>query len=315
MINEVKDSLLKVAAEVKQVIEEYSGDIVYFFLCDGFIKIGKVTPHDDKDIADPENEKRVLKRLNGCKTGNPKQIYLLGYLFGKEDYWHRIFYAHKHQGEWYRYDGLKGIVFSLSLQHSNTFLEKWKEEVVDALEQKLKEGMWYLSEWQKKEEKKKIKDEIKQIEKYSWEQYIRKVSGIKYNDIESEVIENRFTKRNSRNQLEINNTKNFSRENWKVICEGLGILFRTNVAYKEKRKSSIVDEFYDVIHEGDMYYNLNIYVNCAHGLSVRNAVYLYQHMHPDLKNMAIKNREEKEQKMREAMNSMWKPRKVVNEKI
>jgi len=303
----------EVQAEVKQVYDEYSGDIVYFFLCEGFIKIGKVTPYDKEDIAAPENEKRVLKRLNGCKTGNPKQIYLLGYLFGREDYWHRVFYEHKHQGEWYRYDGLKGIVFSLRLQHSNTFLEKWKEEVVDALEEKLKEGMWYLNEWEKKEEKKKIKDEIKEIKKYSWEQYIKKVSGIKYTDIESEVIENRFTKRNGRNQLEINQTKNFSRENWQLICEGLGILFRTNVDHKEKRKSSIVDEFHDVIHEGDMYYNLNIYVNCAHGLSVRNAVYLYQHMHPDLKNMAIKNREAQEKKLREAMDSMWKPRKAVNE--
>ena len=59
-------------------------DIVYFFLCDGFIKIGKVNPHDDEDVADPANEKRVLSRLSGCKTGNPKQIYLLGYLLVKK---------------------------------------------------------------------------------------------------------------------------------------------------------------------------------------------------------------------------------------
>ena len=308
-----KEMSEEVKAEVKQVYDEYSGDIVYFFLCEGFIKIGKVTPHDKEDIADPENEKRVLSRLSACKTGNPKQIYLLGYLFGKEDYWHRVFYEHKHQGEWYRYDGLKGIIFSLRLRHSNTFLEKWKEEVLYALEEKLKDGIWHLNEWEKKEKKKKIKAEIKEIEKYSWEQYIKKVSGIKYTDIESEVIENRFTKRNGRNQLEINQTKNFSRENWQLICEGLGILFRTNVDYKEKRKSSIVDEFHDVIHEGDMYYNPNIYVNCAHGLSERNAVYLYQHMHPDLKNMAIKNIEAHEKKMRAALDSIWKPRKAVGE--
>ena len=299
--------------EVKQVYDEYSGDIVYFFLCEGFIKIGKVTPHDKEDIADPGNEKRVLSRLSACKTGNPKQIYLLGYLFGREDYWHRVFYEHKHQGEWYRYDGLKGVVFSLRLRHSNTFLEKWREEVLYALEEKLKEGMWYLNEWEKKDEKKKIKDEIKEIKKYSWDQYIKKVSGIKYRDIESDIIENRFTRRNSRNQLEINQTKNFSRKNWQAVCDGLGLIFRTNVDYKEKRKSSIVDEFYDVIHEGDMYYNPNIYSNCAHGLSVRNAVYLYQHMHPDIKNMAIKNREKKDQKLREAMDSLWTPRKAVNE--
>jgi hypothetical protein len=60
-------------------------DIVYFFLCDGFIKIGKVNPNDDEDVADPGNERRVLSRLSGCKTGNPKQIYLLGYLIGQED--------------------------------------------------------------------------------------------------------------------------------------------------------------------------------------------------------------------------------------
>lgn len=288
-------------------------DIVYFFLCEGFVKIGKVTPHDDKGITDPENEKRVLSRLSGCKTGNPKEIYLLGYLFGQEDYWHNVFRGHKHQGEWFFYDGLKGIIFNLRLQHSNIFLEKWRVEVINALEKKLKESVWHLSEWEKKEEKKKIKDEIKQIEKYSWEQYIRKVSGIKYNDIESEVIENRFEKSGSRNQLEINQTKHYSSENWETICEGLGLLFRTNVEYKEKRKSSIVDEFYDVIHEGDMYYNLNIYTNCAHGLSVRNAVFLYNHMHPSIKEKAIKNREKQEEEVREALNNIYKVKKVVNE--
>ena len=74
--------------EIEERIEEMTPknkkmDIVYFFLCDGFIKIGKVNPNDDEDVADPGNERRVLSRLSGCKTGNPKQIYLLGYLIGE----------------------------------------------------------------------------------------------------------------------------------------------------------------------------------------------------------------------------------------
>ena len=305
--------------EIEERIEEMTPknkkmDIVYFFLCDGFIKIGKVNPNDDEDVADPENEKRVLKRLNGCKTGNPKQIYLLGYLIGQEDYWHRVFYEYKHQGEWYNYDGLKGIIFNLRLQGSNVFLEKWKEEIINTLEKKLEENNWFLNEYEKKEKKKKIKNDIKNIKKYTWDQYVRKVSGIKYNDIESDVIEYRFEKRNSPWQLEINETKNFSSENWQAICDGLGLIFRTNVEYKEKRKNSIIDEFHDVIHEGDMYYHLNLYSNCAHGLTLRNAVFLYKNMHLDIKKIAIDRREKEEIKMREAMNNMYKPKKQLEKK-
>ena len=69
------------------------------------------------------------------------------------------------------------------------------------------------------------------------------------------------------------------------------MIFRTNVEYKEKRKNSIIDEFHDVIHEGDMYYHLNLYSNCAHGLTLRNAVFLYKNMHPDIKKLAIDKRE------------------------
>ena len=91
-----------------------------------------------------------------------------------------------------------------------------------------------------------------------------------------------------------------------MICEALSLLFRTNVEYKEKRKESIVDEFHDVIHEGEMYYNLNIYSNMAHGLTIRNAVFLYENMHESIRNLAIENMEKREQKHREAINSMYK---------
>ena len=289
-------------------------DIVYFFLCDGFIKIGKVNPNDDEDVADPGNEKKVLSRLSGCKTGNPKQIYLLGYLIGEETYWHRVLHEHRHQGEWYSYDGIKGILFNLRLQHSNVFLEKWRQETVYVLEKKLEKVNYFLNQYQREEEYKNIKKEIKDIKKYTWDQYVRKVCDISFRDIESDIIEHRFQKSKSSFQLEINNTKNYSYKNWQAICDGLGLMFRTNVEYKEKRKNSIIDEMHDVIHEGEMYYHLNLYSNCAHGLTLRNAVFLYKNMHPDIKKLAIDKREKEEIKTREAMNNMYTPKKKLEEK-
>lgn len=285
-----------------------SREIVYFLLCENFVKIGKVTAINQEDIDDPVNEKKVLNRLSACKTGNPNEIYLLGYLFGKEDYWHRIFYEHKHRGEWYVYERLKGVIFNLRLQPSRDYLQNWKFETCDALETQIDE-MWKsfgLNKFEQEQKKKQLQSKIDKIKNYNWDQYILEVSDIGYRDIAKTVIDNRFTKRNSFKQLEINKIKNFSSENWQLICEALGLLFRTNVEYKEKRKESIVDEFHDVIHEGEMYYNLNIYSNMAHGLTIRNAVFLYENMHESIRNLAIENMEKREQKHREAINSMYK---------
>ena len=154
--------------------------------------------------------------------------------------------------------------------------------------------------------KKELQLKIDRIKNYDWDQYILEVSDIGYRDIAKTVIDNRFTKRNSFKQIEINKTKNFSSENWQFICEALSLLFKTNVEYKEKRKESIVDEFHDVIHEGEMYYNLNIYSNMAHGLTIRNAVFLYENMHESIRNLAIENMEKRRQEHREAINSMYK---------
>jgi hypothetical protein len=285
-----------------------SREIVYFLLCEDFVKIGKVTAINQEDINDPVNERKVLNRLSACKTGNPNEIYLLGYLFGKEDYWHRVFYEHKHRGEWYVYEGLKGIIFNLRLQPSRDYLQNWKFETCDALETQIDE-MWKrfgLNKFEQERKKKELQLKIDRIKNYDWDQYILEVSDIGYRDIAKTVIDNRFTKRNSFKQLEINKTKNFSSENWQLICEALSLLFRTNVEYKEKRKESIVDEFHDVIHEGEMYYNLNIYSNMAHGLTIRNAVFLYENMHESIRNLAIENMEKRQKEHREAINSMYK---------
>ena len=285
-----------------------SREIVYFLLCEDFVKIGKVTAINQEDINDPVNERKVLNRLSACKTGNPNEIYLLGYLFGKEDYWHRVFYEHKHRGEGYVYEGLKGIIFNLRLQPSRDYLQNWKFETCDALETQIDE-MWKrfgLNKFEQERKKKELQLKIDRIKNYDWDQYILEVSDIGYRDIAKTVIDNRFTKRNSFKQIEINKTKNFSSENWQLICEALSLLFRTNVEYKEKRKESIVDEFHDVIHEGEMYYNLNIYSNMAHGLTIRNAVFLYENMHESIRNLAIKNIEKRQQEHREAINSMYK---------
>ena len=55
-----------------------------------------------------------------------------------------------------------------------------------------------------------------------------------------------------------------------------------------------------------MYYNLNIYSNMAHGLTIRNAVFLYENMHESIRNLAIENMEKRQQEHREAINSMYK---------
>ena len=206
------------------------------------------------------------------------------------------------------YEGLKGIIFNLRLQPSRDYLQNWKFETCDALETQIDE-MWKrfgLNKFEQERKKKELQLKIDRIKNYDWDQYILEVSDIGYKDIAKTVIDNRFTKRNSFKQLEINKTKNFSSENWQLICEALSLLFKTNVEYKEKRKESIVDEFHDVIHEGEMYYNLNIYSNMAHGLTIRNAVFLYENMHESIRNLAIENMEKRQKEHREAINSMYK---------
>ena len=39
-----------------------SREIVYFLLCEDFVKIGKVTAINQEDIDDPVNERKVLNR-------------------------------------------------------------------------------------------------------------------------------------------------------------------------------------------------------------------------------------------------------------
>ena len=65
------------------------------------------------------------------------------------------------------------------------------------------------------------------------------------------------------------------------------------------KKGSILDNFNDVIHDGDRYFNLSGQGwTSASGISLRNAVYLWDRANPKLREIVTNLVEEDEKKLR-----------------
>ena len=83
------------------------------------------------------------------------------------------------------------------------------------------------------------------------------------------------------------------------ICKLLDFIFKGSDTQIKNKKGSILDNFNDVIHDGDPYFNLKGEGwTSASGISVRNAVYLWNRANPKLKEIATNFVEEDEKKLR-----------------
>ena len=85
----------------------------------------------------------------------------------------------------------------------------------------------------------------------------------------------------------------------------MNLIFRGDTQVKTKSRNSIIDHYNDIIHEGEPYYNLEGEGwTQANGISVRNAVTLWQRANPKLIEYAKKLVEKDEKEMREALNTI-----------
>ena len=301
-------------------------ELVYFLLDhfdenNSYVKIGKCKPISDNQIEHPHNQEAVFKRMGSCKTGNPRPLIMLGYLYGEEKYWHNVFHAHGVDGEWFNYQPIKGIILNLRLTRVNKALEKWKSSEISKVTKMIYKEMdaWNIYEVEKDALHKKLEKEVDNINRYTWDDYIKSyLEGRHYDYIDEEIIRNRF--RTGIGQYDNNMIRNQHNRNQKEVSKFLEIMFAGRVGVKTKRKNSIVDYFNDIIHEGEPYYNLDGNDWNADGISYRNALSLWQKSNPEFGQYIRKLVEKDETKMREslelvdrAMNSKGLEAKNLNE--
>ena len=299
MINETEDTKPK---EVRELV---------YFLLDHFdednsyVKIGKCTVQVEDNIEDPQNQAAVYGRLRGIKTGNPRPLLMLGYLYGLESYWHRVFHTYRVDGEWFNFQPIKGIILNLRLAQVPAALNNWilsqKREVTNMIQDQI--SSW-LSEEEKKKLYKKEENELNKIDKYTWENYVKSYTNEgNYDLIDNEITRNKW--QTGRGRLDDNQILNQHRENSEEIIKLLNLIFRGDTQVKTKSRNSIIDHYNDIIHEGEPYYNLEGEGwTQANGISVRNAVTLWQRANPKLIEYAKKLVEKDEKEMREALNTI-----------
>jgi len=297
----------KMTEQIEDTKPKEIRELVYFLLDhfdddNSYVKIGKCKSISDHQIEDPDNQDAVFKRMGSCKTGNPRPLILLGYLYGEEKYFHNVFHAHNVEGEWFNYQPIKGIILNLRLTQVDKALEKWKGSDKAKVFNMIHEEMraWNVSKDKEDELSKKLEEEEKKIEARTWDDYIRSYLEERYYDyIDEEIIRNRF--RTGRGQLDNNAIRNLHNENHTEICKFLEVTFGGRVGVKTKSKNSIVDYFNDIIHEGEPYYNLDGNDWTADGISYRNAISLWQKANPKIVQYVRKLVEKDEIKMRESL--------------
>ena len=278
-------------------------ELVYFiidFNDHGFsyVKIGKCVPKNFDQIEDPDNEKAVYSRLSGCSTGNPRKLYALGYIFSDEKYWHHVLSQYHTRGEWFNFDMIKGILFHLKLQPVEKSIKDWK----DSLNKILWDEYFKKVQWEHNEERKKLlyeETDKKQdkIDRYTYEDFLKIVTNSNYGDIVNDALNNRW--KTGRGEFGNNQIMNTYSTHSRQISKLLDLMFEGADTQIKTKKGSVIDNFNDVIHDGDPYFNLNGQGwTSASGISLRNAVYIWDHANPKLKEIATNLVEEDDKKLR-----------------
>ena len=284
-------------------------ELVYFLLDhfdndNSYIKIGKCKIEVENDINAPLNKGAVYGRMGGCKTGNPRPLILLGYLYGEEKYFHNVFRHYRVSGEWFNYQPIKGIILNLRLAQIPKALENWKYSEIKELRKTMDQQISWETGFKKKMLTEKLEKKELEIDKYTWDDYIKSYTNGRWDVVEDEIIRNKW--RTGRGQLDNNETLNEHRENSTKITKLLDLMFQAQTEIKLKSRNSVVDYYNDVIHEGEPYYNLEGGAwTQAGGISIRNAVTLWKRASPKLIELAKKLVIEDEIKMRDAVNGLY----------
>ena len=252
-------------------------ELVYFSLDHedtehSYVKIGKCAVIDHTDLESLENQTAIFKRLGSCQTGNPRHLIMIGYLYGEEKYWHKVFSSHQVHGEWFNYQPIKHIILNLRLAPVGKALKKHQEFLLLGLwnfyyrHNKCYGGKGEQERWVKAYNKEK-----RQIERLTYTQYITS-SEENYKDIAQQIIRNRF--KTGSGQLENNALLHKYKGNYEFITRVINTIFSVKSQVKTKAKNSIIDLLGDVIHEGEPYFNLENSGWEASGISLRNGVKL-----------------------------------------
>ena len=295
--------------QIEDTKPKESRELVYFLLDhfdndNSYIKIGKCKIEVENDINAPFNQGAVYGRMGGCKTGNPRPLILLGYLYGEEKYFHNVFRHYRVSGEWFNYQPIKGIILNLRLAQIPKALENWKYSEIKELRKTMDQQISWETGFKKKMLTEKLEKKELEIDKYTWDDYIKSYTNGRWDVVEDEIIRNKW--RTGRGQLDNNETLNEHRENSTKITKLLDLMFQAQTEIKLKSRNSVVDYYNDVIHEGEPYYNLEGGAwTQAGGISIRNAVTLWKRASPKLIELAKKLVIEDEIKMRDAVNGLY----------
>jgi hypothetical protein len=278
-------------------------ELVYFiidFNDHGFshVKIGKCVPKNFNQIEDPANEKAVYSRLSSCSTGNPRKLYVLGYIFSDEKYWHHVLGQYNTRGEWFNFDMIKGILFHLKLQPVEKSIKDWKDSLHKILWDEYYNRTRFEFNDDRKEflEKEREKKQEK-IDRYTYKDFLKIVTNSNYGDIVNDALDNRW--QTGRGEFGNNQIMNTYSTHSRQISKLLDLMFEGADTQIKTKKGSILDNFNDVIHDGDPYFNLEGQGwTSASGISLRNAVYLWDRANPKLREIATNLVEKDEEKLR-----------------
>ena len=252
-------------------------ELIYFLLDHhdiehSYVKIGKCEAIDHAGLESPLNQTAVFKRLGGCQTGNPRPLIMIGYLYSKEKYWHKVFSSHQVEGEWFHYQPIKHIILNLRLAPVAKALKKHQDNLLNNIwNYYYRHNSRPSREAERERWDKAYNKERRQIERLTYTQYITS-SEENYKDIAQQVIRNRF--KTGRGQLENNAILHEYKANYEFITRVINTIFSVQSQIKTKAKNSIIDLLGDVIHEGEPYFNLEGSGWEASGISLRNGVKL-----------------------------------------
>ena len=223
---------------------------------------------------------------------------MLGYIFSDEKYWHSVLSQYNTRGEWFNFDMIKGILFHLKLQPVEKSIKDWKDSLHKILwDEYFNRTRFEHDDKRKKFIEKETEKKRERIDRYTYEDFLKIVTNSSYGDIVNDALDNRWkTGRGEFGNNQIMNTYNVYN---KHISKLLDLMFQGADTQIKTKKGSVIDNFNDVIHDGDPYFNLNGQGwTSASGISLRNAVYLWDHANPKLKELATNLVEEDEKKLR-----------------
>ena len=201
---------------------------------------------------------------------------------------------------------IKGMLFHLKLQPVEKSIKDWRDSLHNILWKEYYNRIKFeYNDNHKKFLEKELERKQEKINRYTYEDFLKIITNSNYGDIISDVLDNKW--KTGRGEFDNNQVMNTYNNYNKHISKLLDIMFNQADTQIKTKKGSMLDNFNDIVNDGDSYFNLNGQGwTSASGISLRNAVYLWDSANPKLKELATQLVEKDEQKLREAMNGINK---------